>query len=115
MAPLFSGDERMKTILRAGHRILTATALATLVQHSAHAALSAEELAKLAQNPVGNMISVPIQNNTNLNFGPEAFLIWVMTIALAAGPGRHRIRNCASLSTGQRYCLPGHLRLLRGA
>ena len=37
----------------------------------AHAALSAEELAKLAQNPVGNLISVPFQNNTNLNVGPE--------------------------------------------
>jgi hypothetical protein len=37
----------------------------------AHAELSAEELAKLAQNPVGNLISVPIQNNANLNFGPE--------------------------------------------
>ena len=32
--------------------------------------MSAEELAKLAQNPVGNLISVPFQNNTNLNFGP---------------------------------------------
>jgi hypothetical protein len=37
----------------------------------AHAALSATELAKIAQNPVGNMISVPFQNNTNHNFGPE--------------------------------------------
>jgi len=37
----------------------------------AHAEMSAEELAKLAQNPVGNLISVPFQNNTNLNFGPE--------------------------------------------
>jgi hypothetical protein len=34
------------------------------------AALSAEELAKLAQNPVGNLISVPFQNNTNFNVGP---------------------------------------------
>jgi hypothetical protein len=33
--------------------------------------LSATELAKLAQNPVGNLISLPFQNNTNLNFGPE--------------------------------------------
>jgi hypothetical protein len=33
--------------------------------------MSATELAKLAQNPVGNLISVPFQNNTNLNFGPE--------------------------------------------
>jgi hypothetical protein len=36
-----------------------------------HAEMSAEELAKLAQNPVGNLISVPFQNNTNLNYGPE--------------------------------------------
>ena len=37
----------------------------------AHAEMSAEQLAKLAQNPVGNVISVPFQNNANLNFGPE--------------------------------------------
>jgi hypothetical protein len=33
--------------------------------------LSAEELAKLAQNPVANLISVPFQNNTNFNVGPQ--------------------------------------------
>jgi hypothetical protein len=38
---------------------------------SAGAALSAEELAKLAQNPVGNLISVPFQNNANFNYGPR--------------------------------------------
>jgi hypothetical protein len=38
---------------------------------AAHAELSAEKLAKLAQNPVGNLISVPFQNNANFNFGPE--------------------------------------------
>jgi hypothetical protein len=37
----------------------------------AHAELTAGKLAKLAQNPVGNLISVPFQNNTNLNFGPD--------------------------------------------
>jgi hypothetical protein len=37
----------------------------------AQAEMSAEELAKLAQNPVGNLISVPFQNNTNFNVGPE--------------------------------------------
>jgi len=46
-------------------------ALALTCPSGANAALSAEELAKLAQNPVGNLISVPFQNNTNLNFGPE--------------------------------------------
>jgi hypothetical protein len=52
---------------------LTAVALATtlLTATAAHAEMSAEELAKLAQNPVGNLISLPFQNNTNLNYGPE--------------------------------------------
>ena len=36
----------------------------------ARAELSTEELAKLAQNPVGNLISVPFQDNVNLNTGP---------------------------------------------
>ena len=49
--------------------LITVTAI--LVAGSARADLSEEELAKLAQNPVGNLISVPFQNNTNLNFGPE--------------------------------------------
>ncbi len=35
------------------------------------AELSAEDLAKIAQNPVGNMISLPFQNNTNFNYGPQ--------------------------------------------
>src|SRR5881392_4104072 len=46
-------------------------AAATLVVAPAFAEMTAEELAKLAQNPVGNLISLPFQNNTNLNFGPE--------------------------------------------
>lgn len=32
---------------------------------------SAEELAKASQNPIANMISLPFQNNTNFNVGPE--------------------------------------------
>jgi len=36
----------------------------------ARAELSKEELAKLAQNPVANLISLPFQNNTNFNTGP---------------------------------------------
>jgi len=32
---------------------------------------SATDLAKLAQNPVGNLVSVPFQNNTNFNVGPQ--------------------------------------------
>ena len=36
----------------------------------ARAELSAEELAKVAQNPVGNLISVPFQENAYFNVGP---------------------------------------------
>jgi len=49
--------------------VIFAAAIVTTLP--AHAELSEEELAKLAQNPVGNLISLPFQNNTNLNFGPE--------------------------------------------
>jgi len=44
---------------------------AALAAVPAHAEMSEEELAKLTQNPVGNLISVPFQNNTNLNAGPQ--------------------------------------------
>ena len=47
----------------------TSAAIAMLCQ-PAQAAMSAEDLAKLAQNPVGNLVSVPFQNNTNFNTGP---------------------------------------------
>ena len=33
-------------------------------------AQSEEDLAKVAQNPVGNLISLPLQNNTIFGFGP---------------------------------------------
>ncbi|HTQ00563.1 MAG TPA: neuromedin U [Casimicrobiaceae bacterium] len=51
--------------------IVAIAALTAFSASHAHAEMSAEELAKLAQNPVGNLISLPFQNNTNLNFGPE--------------------------------------------
>jgi hypothetical protein len=43
---------------------------ATLLASAAHAELSAEDLAKIAQNPVGNLISVPFQENAYFNTGP---------------------------------------------
>ena len=36
-----------------------------------HKTKSTEELAKAAQNPIANMISLPFQNNTNLSIGPN--------------------------------------------
>jgi hypothetical protein len=50
---------------------LALAVVSTVLAAPAHADLSSEELAKLAQNPVGNLISVPFQNNTNFNVGPE--------------------------------------------
>jgi hypothetical protein len=44
--------------------------LASWAWASAHAELSPEDLAKIAQNPVGNLISVPIQENAYFNVGP---------------------------------------------
>lgn len=48
----------------------TAVVAAALISNPARAELSSEELAKLAQNPVANLVSVPFQNNTDLNYGP---------------------------------------------
>jgi hypothetical protein len=50
---------------------VAALAAAVLATAPTRAEMSAEELAKLAQNPVGNLISLPFQNNTNLNVGPD--------------------------------------------
>ena len=59
----------MQMIRRVGGPLFAAV-LTTLCNLPVHAEMSAEELAKLAQNPVGNLISVPFQNNTNFNVGP---------------------------------------------
>jgi hypothetical protein len=50
--------------------LVTAFLLAILTFPSAHAELNSEELAKIAQNPVGNLISVPFQENAYFNVGP---------------------------------------------
>ena len=47
-----------------------AVSLASLPFSDARADLSPEDLAKIAQNPVGNLVSVPIQENANLHVGP---------------------------------------------
>lgn len=55
----------MKTTLK------TLSLAALLIPGIALADKSTEELAKAAQNPIANMISLPFQNNTNLNIGPD--------------------------------------------
>ena len=47
----------------------------TIIEQAEDVAVSSgasdEELAKAAQNPIASMISLPLQNNTNLNIGPD--------------------------------------------
>ncbi|MET0917621.1 MAG: hypothetical protein ABWY07_04250, partial [Burkholderiales bacterium] len=62
--------ERAPRLRRAGAQ-LGALCVGAALTAPAAAEMSAEELAKLAQNPVGNMISVPLQYNANLNYGPN--------------------------------------------
>lgn len=64
--------KRVLCLLLASVTAATASVIAGIAVPPAHAEeLSAEDLAKLAQNPVANLISVPFQNNTNFNYGPE--------------------------------------------
>ena len=52
-------------------RLLALFSACAICATTVRAELSAEELAKIAQNPVGNMVSVPFQYNANLNYGTE--------------------------------------------
>jgi len=45
-----------------------------------HAAGDAGDLAKASQNPVGNMISLPLQNNTSFGIGPNDAISNVLNI-----------------------------------
>ena len=65
------GTESRIGTFRTGRYLLLFALTLTLYAGAARAEMSPEELAKLAQNPVGNLISVPFQNNANFNFGPE--------------------------------------------
>jgi hypothetical protein len=47
---------------------LFASASASFAQS---AEMSESDLAKQAQNPIANLISLPFQNNTNFDFGPD--------------------------------------------
>ncbi len=62
--------KRTREVMRAPATAVFAVAL--VAGAPAAAEMSAEELAKLAQNPVGNLISLPFQNNTNFNVGPDS-------------------------------------------
>jgi hypothetical protein len=53
------------------HWVASLLAATLLAITPAHAEMSAEDLAKAAQNPIGNLISLPFQNNTNFDVGPQ--------------------------------------------
>ena len=59
---------------------VAAFVLGVAIAPAVHAELTAEELAKIAQNPVGNMVSVPFQYNANLNYGTEKGTLGVLNI-----------------------------------
>ena len=45
--------------------------LSVAIQSNANADTGEADAAKLAQNPIASVISVPFQNNANLNYGPQ--------------------------------------------
>jgi hypothetical protein len=65
---VFSGQNSAKLLF--GSLLLSFNAIAQLA-NAAQAEQSVAALAKAAQNPVADMISLPFQNNTSFNFGPE--------------------------------------------
>jgi hypothetical protein len=62
----------------AGPQTTTGGGGATQPKEVEEGGLSKEELAKLAQNPVANIISVPFQNNFNFGVGPNDATQYVM-------------------------------------
>ena len=57
--------------MKVANTILAVLAITLLgIMQQAHTA-EQSDLAKQAQNPIANLISLPLQNNTNFNVGPE--------------------------------------------
>ncbi len=54
-----------------GRAVALLVLLGILASEGILAAGSTEDLAKAAQNPVASMISLPLQNNTSFNLGPD--------------------------------------------
>ena len=59
----------MSPFIRPFVRAAGACAALSLLCLPARAEMSAEELAKLAQSPLSNLVSVPFQTNTNVSAG----------------------------------------------
>ena len=57
--------------MKATKLVLTGLAITLLATLSIVNAAENSDLAKQAQNPIANLISLPLQNNTNFNVGPD--------------------------------------------
>jgi hypothetical protein len=64
------GTPLLMFILLACAHVFAQQSLSTTAQDPAPSANDTETLQKATQNPVANLISVPLQNNTNLGIGP---------------------------------------------
>jgi hypothetical protein len=69
---VFAACRRLALMAVLAALVPLATARAQSVPPSAAASDDASALAEKLQNPVGDLISVPFQNNTNFNVGPHA-------------------------------------------
>ena len=68
--PLYNNKELSMSLLKSS--LVTALALFPILSFSEGMSdAEQEKLAKAAQNPLATMISLPFQNNTNLNIGPN--------------------------------------------
>ena len=63
----------MRSYVHTARRIrdLTVVVAALSLAGNSFAETGAADLARAAQNPVADLVSLPFQNNTNFNFGPE--------------------------------------------
>lgn len=61
-------------------RVLVALGCVLTVSQRAKADTDVADQVKQAQNPIANLISVPFQNNTNLNDGPERETLNVLNV-----------------------------------
>jgi hypothetical protein len=69
-----------KNLLTNGVRALVTLGCLLAASQSTRADTAVADQAKQAQNPIANLISVPFQNNTNLNAGPDRETLNVLNV-----------------------------------
>ena len=61
----------MKNLTRFGKHLAVAILAGAISAASAGAESDKSDLAKMTQNPIGNIVSLPFQNNTSFGIGPD--------------------------------------------